>query len=176
MIKEKAMKHGIQLQTEIDGIPERIRGDERKLKQILYNLLSNAVKFTPDGGTVTLSASSLVARDHQWTKGDGCIAPIPFPPTIAGEWVGISIRDTGIGVKAEDLERIFAPFEQADNSASRRYQGTGLGLSLTRQFVELHGGKIWAESEGEGKGSRFMFAIPSRPPAHPDDGQNPQED
>jgi len=176
MIKEKAMKHGIQLQTEINGIPERIRGDERKLKQILYNLLSNAVKFTPDGGVVTLSACSLVSRDHQWTKGDGCAAPIPFVPNVSGEWVGISIRDTGIGVKAEDLERIFAPFEQADNSASRRFQGTGLGLSLTRQFVELHGGKIWAESEGEGKGSRFLFAIPCQPPVHPEDGQSPKEE
>jgi signal transduction histidine kinase len=176
LVKEKAMKHGIQLQTEIDGIPERIRGDERKLKQILYNLLSNALKFTPEGGIVTLSACSLVSRDHQWTKGDGCAAPIPFVPNVSGEWVGISIRDTGIGVKAEDLERIFAPFEQADNSASRRFQGTGLGLSLTRQFVELHGGKIWAESEGEGKGSRFLFAIPCQPPVHPEDGQSPKEE
>jgi signal transduction histidine kinase len=162
MIKEKAMKHGIQLQMEIDGIPEQIRGDERKLKQILYNLLSNALKFTPDGGVVTLDACRLFSRDDQWTKGDGCVAPIPFAPSVAGEWVGISIRDTGIGLKAEDLERIFSPFEQADNSASRRYQGTGLGLSLTRQLVELHGGKIWAESQGLGEGSvfRFLFPIP----------------
>jgi signal transduction histidine kinase len=160
MIKEKSMKHGIQLQMEIDGIPERIHGDERKLKQILYNLLSNAVKFTPDGGVVTLSACRLFSRDDQWTKGDGGAAPIPFAPSVAGEWVGVSIRDTGIGVKAEDLERVFAPFEQADNSAGRRYQGTGLGLSLTRKLVELHGGRIWAESEGEGKGSKLFFVIP----------------
>jgi signal transduction histidine kinase len=78
--------------------------------------------------------------------------------------VGVSIRDTGIGLKKEDLERIFAPFEQADNSARRRYQGTGLGLSLTRKFVELHGGKIWAESDGEGKGSDFKFLIPVESP------------
>ena len=160
MIKEKAMKHGIQLHTEIDGIPERVRGDERKLKQILYNLVSNAVKFTPDGGVVTVCACQFVSRDHQWTKGTGCLCSIPFSPPFSGEWVGISIRDTGIGVKPEDLERIFAPFEQADNSASRRYQGTGLGLSLTRQFVELHGGRIWAESGGEGKGSTFRVIIP----------------
>jgi signal transduction histidine kinase len=81
-------------------------------------------------------------------------------PTIDGEWVGISIQDTGIGLKAEDLERIFAPFEQADNSASRQYQGTGLGLALTRKLVELHGGKIWAESQGLGKGSVFRFWLP----------------
>jgi signal transduction histidine kinase len=74
--------------------------------------------------------------------------------------VKISVRDTGIGLKAEDLERVFAPFEQADTSVSRKYQGTGLGLSLTRRLVELHGGKIWAESEGEGKGSVFRFLFP----------------
>jgi signal transduction histidine kinase len=169
MIKEKAMKHGIQLQTEIDGIPERIRGDERKLKQILYNLLSNAVKFTPDGGRVTLAACRLLSRDLQWTGSNGNAAAIPFAPSGAGEWVGISIRDTGIGVKAGDLERIFAPFEQADNSASRRFQGTGLGLSLTRQFVELHGGRIWAESEGEGKGSTFRVILPK-------DSKNPKDE
>lgn len=79
---------------------------------------------------------------------------------VNGELVGFRVSDTGIGISAENLERIFAPFEQADSSASTRYNGTGLGLSLSRKFVELHGGKIWAESEGEGKGSRFVFAIP----------------
>ena len=156
------MKHGIQLQMEINGIPERIQGDERKLKQILYNLLSNAVKFTPDGGKVTLAACRLFSRDQQWTRGNGGGASIPFAPSDDGEWVDVSIRDTGIGLKPKDLGRIFAPFEQADNSAGRRYQGTGLGLSLTRQFVELHGGKIWAESDGEGQGSDFKFLIPVR--------------
>ena len=68
--------------------------------------------------------------------------------------------DTGIGLKSENLERIFKPFEQADNSASRKYQGTGLGLSLVKRMVELHGGRIWAESEGEGQGSRFSFILP----------------
>jgi len=160
MIKEKSMKRGIRLQMEIDGIPEQIRGDERKLKQILYNLRSNAVKFTPDGGGVTLAACRLFFQDAQWRRGDGCVEPIPFVTSAAGEWVKISVRDTGIGLKAEDLERVFAPFEQADNSASRKYQGTGLGLSLTKRLVELHGGKIWAESEGEGKGSVFRFLFP----------------
>jgi len=167
MIKEKSMKHGIRLRMEIEGIPERIQGDERKLKQILYNLLSNAMKFTADGGKVTLAAGRLFCRDQQWTRGNGGVEPIPLAPSADGEWVDISIRDTGIGLKPEDLGRIFAPFEQADNSAGRRYQGTGLGLSLTRQFVELHGGKIWAESEGEGKGSDFKFLIPVRRPRVP---------
>jgi len=160
MVKEKALKHRVRLSKEMDGIPEVIQADERKLKQILYNLLSNAVKFTPDGGVVTLAACRLFFQDAQWRRGDGCVEPIPFVTSAAGEWVKISVRDTGIGLKAEDLERVFAPFEQADTSVSRKYQGTGLGLSLTRRLVELHGGKIWAESEGEGKGSVFRFLFP----------------
>ena len=161
MVKEKASKHGLKLQTEIDGIPEWIRGDERKLKQVLYNLLSNAVKFSRDGGVVTLGALRLIHREDQWSTGDGHPVDIPHPPSRGGEWVGISVRDTGVGVRKEDLERIFVPFEQADNSAARRYQGTGLGLSLTQQLVELHGGKIWAESPGEGSGSTFHVILPS---------------
>ena len=162
-IKEESMKHGIQLRMEIDGILERIRGNEQKLKQILYNLLSNAVKFTPDGGVVTLGACRLFFQDRQWTRGDGSRELVPFAPSSSGEWVGISVRDTGIGLKKEDINRIFDPFEQADNSPSRQYQGTGLGLALTRKLVELHGGKIWAESEGPGKGSLFRFLIPLNP-------------
>jgi signal transduction histidine kinase len=173
MVKEKSMKHGIQLRMETDGIPERIRGDERKLKQILYNLLSNAMKFTPDGGRVTLAACRIYFQSHQWTKGNGVVEPIPFAPSVAGEWVEISIRDTGIGLKAEDLERIFTPFEQADNSAGRRYQGTGLGLSLTRQLVELHRGMIWAVSFGEGKGCDFKFLIPVQGPGATQENQTP---
>jgi len=164
MVKEKAMKHRIQLQTDIDGIPEKIQADERKLKQILYNLLSNAEKFTPDGGSVTLSAWHLSFRDGQWVTGDreAVFWPMDKDDNLRkrGRLIGISVQDTGIGIKWEDLERIFAPFEQGDNSASRRYQGTGLGLSLTKKLVELHGGRIWAESEGEGKGSKFTIVVP----------------
>ena len=76
------------------------------------------------------------------------------------EFIQISVSDTGIGIKSEDQEKIFTPFDQVENSASRRFQGTGLGLSLSKSLVELHGGKIWLESEGEGKGSVFRFVIP----------------
>jgi signal transduction histidine kinase len=163
MFKEKALKHGLQLSTDLDGIPERIRADERKLKQIIYNLLSNAIKFTPDGGAVRLSAQPLFYLDAGWVAPAGRRVDVPFHPAAAGDWIDISIRDTGIGLKKENLERIFAPFEQADNSASRKYQGSGLGLSLTKNFVELHGGRIWAQSEGEGRGSLFSFLIPASP-------------
>ena len=137
MVKEKALKHRIALTPHLQNLPEAIRGDERKLKQILYNLLSNAVKFTPEGGRVELAARG---RD--------------------GQGVEITVSDTGIGLAEADLERIFQPFEQGDNSASRKYQGTGLGLSLTKMMVELHGGRIWAESEGPKRGSRFHVLLP----------------
>ena len=75
-------------------------------------------------------------------------------------YLQISVSDSGIGLKRKDLERIFKPFEQVENSTSRQFQGTGLGLSLTKSLVELHGGMIWAESAGEGKGATFSFCIP----------------
>ena len=158
------MKHKIRLSSDINGIPEAVQADERKLKQILYNLLSNAVKFTPDGGSVVLSARHLSFREGRWFSPDGQPVGLSWDGddlVMKGkESIEISVQDTGIGIKGEDLQRIFSPFEQVESSASRRYQGTGLGLSVTKRLVELHGGTIWAESEGEGKGSKFIFIIP----------------
>ena len=131
MIKEKALKHSIEIKTDFNDIPESIEADERRLKQILYNLLSNAEKFTQE---------NLLNSDTNYLQ--------------------ISVKDSGIGLKKEDLERIFESFEQIENAASRRFQGTGLGLSLTKCLVELHGGRIWAKSEGEGKGATFNFTLP----------------
>ena len=160
MIKEKALKHGISLSHHINGIPETITADERKLKQIIYNLLSNAVKFTPDGGEIRLSSR---LADNK--KIIDQIESIPCRLSAADvelhqDWAQVSVEDTGIGFKSEDADRIFSPFEQVESSRSRKFQGTGLGLSLTRQFVELHGGRIWAESEGKGRGSTFHLVIP----------------
>ncbi len=161
MIKEKAMKHGINLVTNMDGIPETITADERKLKQIMYNLLSNAAKFTPDGGSITLAAKlgngDSVVEHGNADEQTSTQSPIFNPDR---NFVKISVKDTGMGLKQENLDRIFQPFEQADSSTNRKFQGTGLGLSLTKQLVELHGGKIWVESEGEGKGSIFHFIVP----------------
>jgi len=160
MIREKAFKRGLKVSTALDGIPEIIRADERKIKQIMYNLLSNAVKFTPDGGSVAINA-------HNCSGDEG-------PETVAamvdkGEssdgrcFIKIAVHDTGIGLKRKDLDRIFKTFEQGENIASRSYQGTGLGLSLTKSLVELHGGSIWAESKGLGKGSAFNIILPYNP-------------
>ena len=150
MIKEKAMKHNIKLKLDTDGIPEIITADKRMLKQIMYNLLSNAVKFTPNSGQISIAAS-ICEYDGKGKSGDSnqtCSA------------AKIAVSDTGLGIKSEDIERIFNSFEQVEYSASRRFQGTGLGLALTKNLVELNGGKIWAESDGINKGSTFSFTIP----------------
>jgi signal transduction histidine kinase len=150
MIKEKAMKHGIELSMNVDGVPDTIRADDRKLKQILYNLLSNAIKFTPDGGRIALTAqASDAGTQDPPERGDN-----------PGGYVQISVSDTGVGLNPEDLERVFQPFEQVLKPGHPKTQGTGLGLSLTKQLVELHGGRIWAQSAGAQKGAAFSFVLP----------------
>ena len=172
MIAEKAMKHNIKLSTHIDGIPETITADERKLKQILYNLLSNAVKFTPDGGKVDLEAQMVdcvIQGGRRLEDPEGLqvikvrVKGEPVHNRKSRKCLQISVSDTGIGIKSEDQGHIFNPFNQVENSASRRFQGTGLGLSLSKSLVELHGGRIWVESEGEGQGSTFSLILPITP-------------
>ncbi len=151
MVKEKALKHSIRMSLNVTDLPESINADERMLKQIIYNFLSNAVKFTPDRGEVIVMARS-------------CVIDIEDPNENFNhetQGVHICVTDTGIGLKQEDLYQIFNPFSQAENLTTRRSQGTGLGLSLSKNLVELHGGKIWAESEGSGKGSAFHIMIPA---------------
>jgi signal transduction histidine kinase len=153
LVRERAHKNGIRLTETVDPrVPATILADERKLKQIIYNLLTNAVKFTPAGGSVTLSVA----------PAEGVHPPAALPPPAAplSDCLLIAVSDTGIGLREGDLERIFDPFVQADGSSARRFEGTGLGLSLTRKLVELHGGTIWAESRGEGLGSVFRVLLP----------------
>jgi len=153
LIKERALKNGITITTNFDGLPEFINADERKLKQIIYNLLSNAVKFTPEKGKILLAAKRVTNNDEQ----------IDNFLNSATNCIQISVEDSGIGIDRKDLVKVFEPFEQVESSTSRKYHGTGLGLSLTKSMVELHSGKIWAESEGEGKGATFYFTIPFTP-------------
>ena len=138
MIREKAMKHGIRLDLDISQDVEglEITADERKLRQVMFNLLSNAAKFTPDGGAITVEAKQ------------------------EGEELFISVADTGIGIDPEHQEKIFEEFYQVRGGMRDKTPGTGLGLSLTRRFVEMHGSRLWVESEGEGKGSKFSFTLP----------------
>ena len=169
MVKEKALKHGITLSTNFDSIPETVAADERKLRQIIYNFLSNAVKFTSEKGGVHVTARKVSCKIRP-----GLRVTDPDNLQIVEElendspalnnshknYLEVSVTDTGIGLNQEDLKRIFNRFEQIDGSKSRKYTGTGLGLSLTKSFVEMHGGKIWAESKGKGQGSTFRFVIP----------------
>ena len=166
MFKEKSAQYHIQLSLEADHIPETITADLRKLKQIIYSLLSNAMKFTPQGGKVSLKVQMVdcVYRSEDAGRDLQIIAK-QSGSDGAGDaqrrkCVAISVVDTGIGIKAEDQERIFASFEQADGSSSRKYQGMGMGLALTKKLVDLHEGKLWMESAGEGKGTTFNVVIP----------------
>lgn len=164
LFRKTALGKKIRLTAEMGDCPWMVQADERKLKQILYNLLSNAMKFTPEGGAVILSARRLYKNHQGWVTKNGAVVLLPMgngQQVMNHERiVEFSVADTGIGLKEEDLWRIFNPFEQVDGSKSRQYQGTGLGLSLTKQFVELQQGQVWAESEGENRGSIFHFVIP----------------
>ena len=136
LFRGKALKGGIELLLEF--APEAdipIVADQRKLNQILFNLLSNAVKFTPVAGTVTLS----VVRN--------------------GDFIEVAITDTGIGIRDEDLPKLFQVFTQLESVYTKEFEGTGLGLALTQQLVKLHGGRVWVESVF-GQGSRFGFTVP----------------
>jgi PAS domain S-box-containing protein len=135
----ETLKHKIQLNLEIEPDADvEIEADSEKLNQIMFNLLSNAVKFTQDGGNIRVTAQR---------REEGI-------PSIA-----ISIEDMGIGIKPEDMPKLFQIFSQFESPYHKRYAGTGLGLVLTKKLIELHGGKIWVESEF-GKGSKFTFVIP----------------
>ena len=169
MIREKALSHGLQMSMKIDDVPKKFRADRRKLQQVIYNLLSNAAKFTPYGGAVCVSAHWVERTSHPgrrngnaeglWIIQDPEQTDMPAAMACKG-YVEFAVTDSGIGIKPADRDRIFNRFEQADGSSQKKFQGTGLGLSLSKSIVELHGGRIWAESEGEGRGSTFRFLIP----------------
>jgi signal transduction histidine kinase len=135
LVRERAQRHGITLEQQVDPQLGEVTADERKFKQILVNLLSNAVKFTPDGGRIDVNARR--EEDN----------------------VVIAVHDTGIGIAAQDQAAVFEEFRQVGRDYTNKQEGTGLGLTLTKKFVELHGGRIWLDSE-PGKGSTFTFTIP----------------
>ena len=138
LVRSRAENHGITLDMAVDERLGDFAGDERKFKQILLNLLSNAVKFTPEGGRVGVKAS------------------------VVNGSVEVAVSDTGIGIPPEDQEAIFEEFRQASTEHAGKREGTGLGLTLTRKFVELHGGTIGVKSQ-VGQGSTFTFTLPVRP-------------
>src|SRR5205085_969418 len=133
-VEPLAANKNLSLAAETSAVGEVI-ADEGKVKQILYNLLSNAIKFTPNGGRIQVDAFQGV---------DGVV---------------VSVEDTGVGIAPEDRQKIFDTFQQLDAGPGREHEGTGLGLALTKRFVELHGGRIWVDG-ALGQGSRFSFSLP----------------
>jgi signal transduction histidine kinase len=136
VVRERASDDGVSVALDADPDADVVDGDERRIQQVIFNLLSNAVKFTPVGGAVDVTSAR-----------------------VNGE-VRVSVTDTGPGVASEDQERIFEQFQQAESGLELR-EGTGLGLALSKRLVELHGGRLWLESE-LGKGSTFVFTLPAR--------------
>jgi signal transduction histidine kinase len=135
LVRERAHRRGITLERALDERIGAVRGDERKVKQVLLNLLSNALKFTPEGGRISVRAD---ARNGM---------------------TEISVTDTGVGIAPEDQATVFEEFRQVGTTA-KKVEGTGLGLAISRKFIELHGGKIWVTSE-VGVGSTFAFTLPT---------------
>ncbi|VVB89162.1 Methyl sulfide methyltransferase-associated sensor [uncultured archaeon] len=136
VIKQKAAAKNVVVEKNLDPQLECIEADRQKFKQVFINLLDNAVKFSkPDGGTVTITS-----------KKEGSMAQF-------------AVSDTGIGIKEENLEKIFQKFTQLDSGSSRKYGGVGIGLAISKQLIELHGGRFWAESKF-GEGSTFTFSLP----------------
>src|SRR5215510_9425626 len=136
LIRERAVRRSVELHTTVDERLGQIQGDERKIRQVLLNLLSNAIKFTPEGGRIDVEAKSVNGS------------------------VEVSVTDTGVGIAPEDQDAVFEEFKQV-GTADKKVEGTGLGLTLSRKFIELHGGKIWVKSQ-IGQGSTFTFTIPVR--------------
>jgi len=138
LVRERAARRAITLATDVDPRLGEIKGDERKVKQVLLNLLSNAIKFTTEGGRVEVQAA------------------------LADGFAEISVIDTGVGIAPADHETVFEEFRQVGSDYAKKHEGTGLGLTLSRRFVELHGGKIWVKSE-LGRGATFTFTLPVKP-------------
>ena len=169
MVRKKAEKHKIQLSFIIDSKIDKIKADERSLKQVFYNLLSNAVKFTQDGGAIDIRAN-LVERNSR--PGRRCNDAVHHQIIVEDiktnklnsanliKCVEFAVSDNGIGINHKDIKRIFNRFEQADSSINKKFKGTGLGLALCKNIIELHGGHIWVESKGEGQGCTFRSVIP----------------
>lgn len=136
----REMKPGVQekkidLAMKLADLP-KIVGDNDRISQVVSNLVNNAIKFTPEKGKITIEAEK------------------------RGKEVIVKIIDTGVGISSKNLKKLFAPFFQLETGLARKHGGTGLGLVICKGIIEAHGGKIWAESKGEGKGSTFSFTLP----------------
>lgn len=154
---ELAARKKLQLEVKLAADLDIIMVDRARYRQILFNLLSNAIKFTPDGGQIIMGGEFVTQAD-----------------SAQSSQAVFRVADTGIGISPENQARIFDSFQQVDSSYSRQFQGTGLGLALTRSLVEMHDGKIWVESE-MGKGSCFYFTMPLAAPVAPEKPFSPDD-
>jgi signal transduction histidine kinase len=136
LVRERAGRQSITLQMSVDERLGEVRADERKIRQVVLNLLSNAIKFTSEGGRIEVRA-------------------VPVDGSVE-----VTVSDTGVGIAPEDQQAIFEEFRQV-GTAAKKVEGTGLGLALSRKFIELHGGRIWVKSQ-VGAGSTFTFTLPVR--------------
>jgi PAS domain S-box-containing protein len=178
-IRPAAAAKAIQIESSYDTAIEVIKGDPDRLQQVFWNLLSNAIKFTPDGGKVTVRLERLqnghtLKAEHSdslWLpSGQGKVLD---PSPSEGDYAQITVSDTGQGIQPEFLPHVFDRFRQADGSISRTHSGLGLGLAIVRHLVELHGGTVQAESQGEGQGATFRVTLPLRAVLTPAAMQNP---
>jgi signal transduction histidine kinase/ActR/RegA family two-component response regulator len=149
--KKKAASGNIHTELDVEEGISKITADKIKIRQVVLNLLKNAFKFTPEGGCI-----SLCARKGRETARSTERGPQVFEGQAAVE---VSVEDTGTGIAKEDQKKLFKPFELLEQPLTKKHGGIGIGLYLARRNIELHGGRIWVESE-EGKGSRFIFTIP----------------
>ena len=161
IVRGLADKKELRLETAVSSDLPSLVADPVRLKQILFNLLSNAVKFTPERGQITVSVTRSDGAGAETERSSpGKVESPETSQDSAGDWLEMRVTDTGIGIKAEDMPRLFREFVQLEAAATKHHEGTGLGLVLTRRLVELHGGRIWAESEGAGRGACFVVRLP----------------
>ncbi len=165
MFKEKAMKHHIEVSSEMDTIPETIWADEIKLKQIFYNLLVNAFEFTPDGGRIHVKAwpseeTSESSNGESPKAKAGAHLSTSRNVLENSNHLTIAVSDTGVGIEAGDLDRVFDPFHRVRETDMDRQNGTGLRLALIQRLVQQQGGRIWATSEDGNLGATMVFTLP----------------
>lgn len=151
-------KKSLQLINSISSELPLVAADENRLQQIFYNLVGNAIKFT-ESGTIEVSAEVVSSHSQKIKTESSNLQPSNIQPSTLQEQIAITVSDTGIGIPEDKLEQIFESFEQADGSTAREYGGTGLGLAVTKQLVELHAGEIFVSSK-VGEGSHFTFTLP----------------
>ena len=162
-VRPQCLAKALQVALQVDEPLSRLTADPIRFRQVLLNLLSNAIKFTHKGGSITVTAKRVRSAECEVRRETDSTSHLAPRTSDVDEVVEIAVADTGIGIKPEDLPRLFQPFTQLEGIFTKQHYGTGLGLALTKRLVELHGGTVRADSEGEGRGSTFTVRLPLAP-------------